>query len=105
MEMFFVMWVCSYQNFQGAACASSSGAYFQYINSQAVLDKANKKYIAPLPADLKNVAIVGYAVYTKRVHINLYRGVGVDIRVDKYNENNHTVESTANLVSISRSFK
>lgn len=104
MEPFFVALICSYQAFSGNACNTIAGAYFEKISGQKVLDAANRQYIEPLPTEAKDLGIVTYAVYTKRIHFNLHRGLGLDVRVDRWNTVDNKVESTMNVLIYTKSF-
>lgn len=104
MEPIFVAIICSYQAFSGNACNTIAGAYFEKVSGQKVLDVAAKKYIEPLPKDAKDAGIITYAVYTKKVHFTLYHGLGLDVRVDRWNTVSNSVESTMNMLSYTRSF-
>lgn len=72
------------------------------------MEKAVKRYVNPyvnpLPAEIKSVGIVGYSWYTRHARFSLYRNVSLDIRVDKYNIGNKTVESTNNVITFSKDF-
>ncbi len=104
IEPFFVALICSYQAFSGNACNTIAGAYFEKVSGQKVLDAANHKYIDPLPVEVKDAGIATYGLYTKRIHFNLHRGLGLDVRVDRWNTVDNKVESTLNVLTYSRSF-
>lgn len=104
MEMFFVALICAQGNFKDPACSAISGGYWEFIKGQRVVDKANKRYIDPLPQTAKDLGIVTYALYSRRVKFNLYRGLNCEVRVDKFDEGRHTIVSTSNLLVFSRSF-
>lgn len=108
MELFFVSLICSYQSYQGPACNTITGAYWEKVHGQKIVDKATKLYVDPyvkqLPSEIKSLGVVAYMWNTKHARIGLYRGLSWDIKVDKFNNNAQTIESTVNYLTFSRSF-
>lgn len=83
MTPFFVMWVCSMQNFNGTACNAISEAYFVSIDGQKTLDKANKKYLDPLPKELKTLGAIGGAYKQQKIHIGLNRHLSYEMGLSR----------------------
>ncbi len=77
MELFMVIALCSYQHStpqDASGCQAIAEAYLKSIDGQKTLDGANKRYIEPLPEELKRAGAVGMAISQQKL----------DLRLNKY---------------------
>lgn len=82
MELFLSLALCSYLHStpqDASGCQAIIEAYLQSIDGQSALDNANKRFITPLPEDLKKAGAFGYALSQQKLEFRLDKFIVLDM--------------------------